>query len=116
MLKYFLSFFLQDLCHILSGWYVINLLHLFSLVSGIDDEPVSPNLRSKSMLAFKSFSPVNTMEEIKHWMEILATELVSTSIKKKVWAYMIASNSCCVDLLNRNMAIIEANQYWKCIR
>jgi hypothetical protein len=37
---------------------------------------VVPNLRSKSMLAFKSFAAVHTIDKVRAWLDVLATELV----------------------------------------
>jgi DNA polymerase eta len=48
---------------------------LWNICRGIDDAPVVARSKSKSLMAFKSFAPVNTMEKIEKFLGILASEL-----------------------------------------
>jgi hypothetical protein len=43
---------------------------------GWDEEAVTPNLKPKSMLAYKSFDPLPTVDGVRQWLCVLATELV----------------------------------------
>lgn len=49
---------------------------LYWVCRGVDDEEVKCNLRPKSLLAFKSFSPVKTFDELQPWLRLLCEELV----------------------------------------
>ncbi|CEM01468.1 unnamed protein product [Vitrella brassicaformis CCMP3155] len=48
---------------------------LWRVCRGMDDEQVSPNLKPKSLLAFKSFRPVRKMEDLERWLGVLAEEV-----------------------------------------
>lgn len=48
---------------------------LYWVCRGVDDEGVKCNLRPKSLLAFKSFSPVKTFDELQPWLRLLCEEL-----------------------------------------
>mmetsp|Transcript_7478 Transcript_7478/g.27457 ORF Transcript_7478/g.27457 Transcript_7478/m.27457 type:complete len:594 (-) Transcript_7478:3315-5096(-) len=49
---------------------------LYHVCRGIDDDPVAPNIKAKSLLAFKSFEAVPSLSQAQPWLSLLATELV----------------------------------------
>lgn len=50
-------------------------LWLYRICRGLDDEPVKQNLLPMSILAFKSFSPVHTKEDLAPWIRLLCEDL-----------------------------------------
>ena len=48
---------------------------LWNICRGMDDAPVVARSKSKSLMAYKSFAPVNTMEKIEKFLGVLAGEL-----------------------------------------
>ncbi|CAM9159339.1 unnamed protein product [Ectocarpus fasciculatus] len=48
---------------------------LWRACRGMDDEPVTPNLKPKSLSVCKSFTPVRDEESVLSWMKLLCTEL-----------------------------------------
>eukprot|EP01041_Mallomonas_annulata_P001156 gene1156-2241_t len=48
---------------------------IFNICRGLDDEPVKPNLKPKSLLAFKSFSAITVRDDLDKWLHLLCDEL-----------------------------------------
>jgi DNA polymerase eta len=50
---------------------------LHDICFGKDEEPVKSNLVPKSLLAFKSFETVDTVEVVEKWLELLCTDVLN---------------------------------------
>ncbi|CAM9285497.1 unnamed protein product [Scytosiphon promiscuus] len=60
---------------------------LWRVCRGMDDEPVVPNLKPKSLSVCKSFAPVRDEEAVLKWMTLLCTELSHRiAVDREAWS------------------------------
>ncbi|CAM9754538.1 unnamed protein product, partial [Hapterophycus canaliculatus] len=60
---------------------------LWRVCRGMDDEPVVPNLKPKSLSVCKSFTPVRDEEAVFKWLKLLCTELSHRiAVDREAWS------------------------------
>ncbi|CAM9197043.1 unnamed protein product [Ectocarpus sp. 6 AP-2014] len=60
---------------------------LWRACRGMDDEPVAPNLKPKSLSVCKSFTPVRDEESVLNWVRLLCTELSQRiAVDREAWS------------------------------
>eukprot|EP00871_Galdieria_phlegrea_P005746 jgi/Galph1/659/GphlegSOOS_G5310.1 len=65
---------------------------IYNIVRGIDDSPVTPREKTKSILAAKSFQAESSWDGIKKWISILSYELLERLTKDELLNHRKACN------------------------